>query len=265
MPCWPASPTSPRYFARMRPLNQAGPPLLGGRIPVIEPLDGEALDRELERGALLCRRAKHRGPRGAARAGFAVVPGRLVVRDLARLGGRPRPAGRPARRRPRRARRDRAPGAADRVRIRSSATSTAGCAAGGGRPRGPGRVAARRRPARRASWRAAARRRRSSSTSGRPRNTRPATSRARSTSAPASCRRSSTSCRATGRSSRSARAATAPASPPRCCVPRASSTSASVAVGVPTWEARGHPLDYGPADGGAWSDGAAVAAEPHAH
>ena len=38
-----------------------------------------------------------------------------------------------------------------------------------------------------------------------------------------------------------------------------------VAVGVPTWEARGYPLDYGPADGSTWVDGAAVTAETHAH
>lgn len=46
-------PTFPRYFARMRPLNQAGPRLLGGVVPEIEPLEGELLDAALERGALV--------------------------------------------------------------------------------------------------------------------------------------------------------------------------------------------------------------------
>jgi glyoxylase-like metal-dependent hydrolase (beta-lactamase superfamily II) len=37
-------PTVPRYFARMRPMNQAGPPLLGGVVPEITPLSGDGLD-----------------------------------------------------------------------------------------------------------------------------------------------------------------------------------------------------------------------------
>jgi hydroxyacylglutathione hydrolase len=36
-------PSVPRYFARMRPINQAGPALLGGRIPEIRPLSGADL------------------------------------------------------------------------------------------------------------------------------------------------------------------------------------------------------------------------------
>jgi hydroxyacylglutathione hydrolase len=46
-------PTFPRYFARMRPLNQAGPRLLGGRVPAIDALDGGELDRALDGGALV--------------------------------------------------------------------------------------------------------------------------------------------------------------------------------------------------------------------
>jgi hydroxyacylglutathione hydrolase len=46
-------PTIPRYFARMRPINQAGPRLLGGAVPTIEPLAGEDLDRAIDSGALL--------------------------------------------------------------------------------------------------------------------------------------------------------------------------------------------------------------------
>src|SRR4029079_8138181 len=46
-------PTIPRYFARMRPINQAGPRLVGGSVPVIEPLAGDDLDRALGAGALV--------------------------------------------------------------------------------------------------------------------------------------------------------------------------------------------------------------------
>jgi hydroxyacylglutathione hydrolase len=43
-------PTVPRYFARMRPINQAGPPLLGGRVREIPPLAGLGLTTALDRG-----------------------------------------------------------------------------------------------------------------------------------------------------------------------------------------------------------------------
>ena len=46
-------PTIPRYFARMRPTNQAGPRLLGGVVPAIEPLSGDELELALDRGALV--------------------------------------------------------------------------------------------------------------------------------------------------------------------------------------------------------------------
>ncbi len=46
-------PAVPRYFARMRPTNQAGPSLLGGRIPEARPLSLEETRRELAAGALL--------------------------------------------------------------------------------------------------------------------------------------------------------------------------------------------------------------------
>jgi hydroxyacylglutathione hydrolase len=46
-------PTFPRYFARMRPINQAGPRLLGGVVPEIPPLTGAALDEVLARDALV--------------------------------------------------------------------------------------------------------------------------------------------------------------------------------------------------------------------
>lgn len=46
-------PAFPRYFARMRPLNRAGPPLLGGVVPTIPALDLERVDRLLADGALL--------------------------------------------------------------------------------------------------------------------------------------------------------------------------------------------------------------------
>ena len=46
-------PTFPRYFARMRPLNQAGPRPLGGVVPAIEPLVGEDLEAALAGGAVI--------------------------------------------------------------------------------------------------------------------------------------------------------------------------------------------------------------------
>ena len=46
-------PAVPRYFARMRPTNQAGPALLGGRIPPPRPLSLAETRRELDAGALL--------------------------------------------------------------------------------------------------------------------------------------------------------------------------------------------------------------------
>jgi len=46
-------PAFPRYFARMRPLNKAGPRLLGARVPDPRPLDIDAVRAALARDALL--------------------------------------------------------------------------------------------------------------------------------------------------------------------------------------------------------------------
>src|SRR4029078_10558775 len=46
-------PTVPRYFARMRPMNQAGPPLLGGVVPEVAALAGDGLEAGLGRGGLI--------------------------------------------------------------------------------------------------------------------------------------------------------------------------------------------------------------------
>jgi len=46
-------PSFPRYFARMRPTNQAGPRLLGGVVPLPRPLEVEDARDALERGALV--------------------------------------------------------------------------------------------------------------------------------------------------------------------------------------------------------------------
>ncbi len=46
-------PTFPRYFARMRPINQAGPRLLGAIVPEVAPLAIEAVDTLLRQGALI--------------------------------------------------------------------------------------------------------------------------------------------------------------------------------------------------------------------
>ena len=46
-------PAFPRYFARMRPMNQAGPPLLGGRVPDPRPMTVDEVRAALTGGALL--------------------------------------------------------------------------------------------------------------------------------------------------------------------------------------------------------------------
>jgi hydroxyacylglutathione hydrolase len=46
-------PTFPRYFARMRPTNQGGPRLLGGRVPDVPPLPVDAVEAALARGAVV--------------------------------------------------------------------------------------------------------------------------------------------------------------------------------------------------------------------
>ena len=46
-------PAVPKYFARMRPTNQAGPALLGGRVPEPRPMDLEAVRAAIAGGALL--------------------------------------------------------------------------------------------------------------------------------------------------------------------------------------------------------------------
>ena len=46
-------PTVPRYFARMRPLNQAGPPLLGAIVPEVQPLSGDGLEAALGRDPVI--------------------------------------------------------------------------------------------------------------------------------------------------------------------------------------------------------------------
>ncbi|MBI3749059.1 MAG: MBL fold metallo-hydrolase [Chloroflexi bacterium] len=46
-------PTVPRYFARMRPMNQDGPRLLGGAVPLPRPMTAKAAADALRDGALL--------------------------------------------------------------------------------------------------------------------------------------------------------------------------------------------------------------------
>jgi hydroxyacylglutathione hydrolase len=66
-------PTIPRYFARMRPTNQAGPRLLGGVVPTIEPLSGEELERALGRGAVVV------DARATDAHAMARIPGSLSI------------------------------------------------------------------------------------------------------------------------------------------------------------------------------------------
>ena len=66
-------PTIPRYFARMRPINQAGPRLLGASVPAIEPLFGTGLDEALRRGAVVV------DTRSPAKHARRHVPGSLSI------------------------------------------------------------------------------------------------------------------------------------------------------------------------------------------
>lgn len=66
-------PAFPRYFARMRPINQAGPRLLGGVVPEIPPLSGDGLDSALGDEALV---VDARSPEGHA---IAHVPGSVSI------------------------------------------------------------------------------------------------------------------------------------------------------------------------------------------
>jgi hydroxyacylglutathione hydrolase len=66
-------PTFPRYFARMRPINQSGPRLLGGVVPAIEPLAGDRLDAALAGGAIV---VDTRRPEAHA---AARIPGSLSI------------------------------------------------------------------------------------------------------------------------------------------------------------------------------------------
>jgi len=66
-------PTFPRYFARMRPMNQAGPRLLGGVVPAIEPLTGDGLEAALAAGAVVVD-ARRPEAHAAAR-----IPGSLSI------------------------------------------------------------------------------------------------------------------------------------------------------------------------------------------
>jgi hydroxyacylglutathione hydrolase len=66
-------PTIPRYFARMRPINQAGPALLGGVVPAVVPLFGDDLEAALGRGATVV------DARPAAAHARQHVPGSLSI------------------------------------------------------------------------------------------------------------------------------------------------------------------------------------------
>ena len=66
-------PTVPRYFARMRPLNQAGPPLLGGVVPEVPSLSGDGLESALGRDPLI---VDARSPRDHA---ADHIPGSLSI------------------------------------------------------------------------------------------------------------------------------------------------------------------------------------------
>ncbi len=258
-------PTIPRYFARMRPMNQAGPRLLGATMPVIEPLAGDELDAALGDGALVvdARTAEahaHQripgslsipaGPSFGTWLGWVVDADRpivLLVNDEADLDDLARQAARIGFETIARPCRWGDPGVA-RTR------------AGRSRPGPPSMSIGWP-----ASWRPADRMRRSSSTSDRRPSSRPATCRVRSTSARASCRPCSTASRAIARSPRSAPAATARAWRPRCSARPGFERVGAAGGGLPDWEARGYDVAYGPDDAAGPPSEPVASAETHAH
>ena len=70
----------PRYFARMRPTNQAGPPLLGGRVPEARPMSLAETRAALAGGALLL------DLRSPASHAVAHAPGSLSIPLAASFG-----------------------------------------------------------------------------------------------------------------------------------------------------------------------------------
>jgi hydroxyacylglutathione hydrolase len=66
-------PSVPRYFARMRPTNQAGPRLLGGEVPLPQPISVEEAAQALDTRALLI------DLRSPAEHAVAHVPGSLSI------------------------------------------------------------------------------------------------------------------------------------------------------------------------------------------
>ena len=266
--CSAASRAFPRYFARMRPMNQAGPPLLGGVVPEITPLSGDGLDGgSRPRGA---RSSTARSPRHHAREhipgslsipagssfgtwlGWVVDPDRPIVllverhADLGRRGP---------------------PGVAHRLRAVRSATSTAASRRGAV----PG---ARSRPAAGPHGRQLAGAARGGRAGGAVRHRRPPAVRVRGRPRPGL---DSTS--AAGelpdrldRLPRDRPIATICASGYRSSVAASMLRAAgfedvaSVANGLPTWEAHGFPVDYGPEAGSVDRPAATAAAgETHTH
>jgi hydroxyacylglutathione hydrolase len=73
-------PAVPRYFARMRPTNQAGPPLLGGRVPEARPMSLAETRAALAGGALLL------DLRSPASHAVAHAPGSLSIPLAASFG-----------------------------------------------------------------------------------------------------------------------------------------------------------------------------------
>jgi hydroxyacylglutathione hydrolase len=66
-------PAFPHYFARMRPLNQAGPRLLGGRVPEVRPVTAEEARGALDGDALLI------DARDAVEHADAHIPGSVSI------------------------------------------------------------------------------------------------------------------------------------------------------------------------------------------
>ena len=254
-------PTVPRYFARMRPMNQAGPPLLGGIVPEVAPLSGDGLESALGGGPIVDARSP-RTMRGST--SLARCRSRPARRSGRGSGGSSIRTGRSS---PGRACRSRRPG---RQALRSGSSHSWLCrrrlrgvvpcrAPGRGRDRPHGQRP--RRIARSAGSGSAVRRRCPPAVRvrGRPRS---GSTHIGAGELPEKLdelphdRPIATICASGYRSSVAA------------SMLRAAGFEdvAPVANGLPTWEAHGFPVEYGPEAGSVdWPAATAAAGETHAH
>jgi len=66
-------PAFPRYFARMRPMNQSGPRLFGAHVPAVEPMTAESVEAAIGGGAIVV------DARSAAAHALGHLPGAVSI------------------------------------------------------------------------------------------------------------------------------------------------------------------------------------------